>query len=302
MGRKKVGRNVFSRRSMLLVGLVIFILTLSWLLPRSWNWPKTRGESFILHYFDVGQGDAALVQCGRTQALIDGGPSRSVLRDLGRTMPFTDRQIEYVFLSHPHSDHFFGLFEVLERYQVRYLVLTEHSLENAVGQDLAQLADDRGVTLLPSEAGDIFGLGECGQLKMLWPNKDSGQLAGIGRDWNNDLSQVLELRLADGQPIALFTGDINALSEQELINRQALQPVSLLKVPHHGSRYSSSKPFVQVLAPDYAIISVGENNYSQPGSIVLLRYAASDVTVLRTDQQDAIDFALSPDHPPRRLP
>jgi len=253
---------------------------------------RWRGFYAALHFFDVGQGDSSLVQCGRTQALIDGGPDRSVLQGLGRVMPFTDRRIEYVILSHPHSDHFFGLFAVLERYEVGRLIMTEYSLESEAGRQLADLAVDSGVEVLLAEAGDTMTLGDCGEFEVLWPDDRAEEIAGSGRDYDNDLSLVLELS-ADGRSLALFTGDINAEVEGALLADGSLRQTTILKVPHHGSRYSSTYNFIQKIRPEFAVIQVGQNNFGQPSKTVIHRLNKAGAQVQRTDLDGDLVFDLS---------
>jgi competence protein ComEC len=288
--RKSVRRHW---RSAILVAAVCLTPVIFWQLPASWNWPETRGAHFTLHFFDIGQGDSSLVQCGHRQALIDGGPSRAILRRLGRSMPFTDRRIEYVFLSHPHDDHFFGLFEVLRRYDVGQLILTEYASEHRHGIALVDLARRMNVPVSIARTGDSIKFGDCGEFRVLWPDARSRQVAESGRDSDNDLSLVMEFRSADGKPLALFTGDIGAEVEADIISNRRLEEVSILKVPHHGSRYSSSVELVRATRPEFAVVSVGENRFGHPSKIVLLRFEKASVKVFRTDESGNVVFRVS---------
>ncbi|MBU0624840.1 MBL fold metallo-hydrolase [Patescibacteria group bacterium] len=261
-----------------------------------WAWSVTKGADFSVHFFAVGQGDAALVQCGNTQALIDGGPDRTILERLGRTMPFTDRSLEFVILSHPHIDHIFGLFAVLERYSVRKLIVFESIINNILGSKLLELARQRGTEIVLVDAGDSLVVGECGELAVLWPDQQSALITGSEPDRENDLSLVLELRTVDQQPtrpLVLFTGDIGAQIEKMLLTTEAVGPIDILKVAHHGSRYSSIFDFIQTIRPESAVISVGHNNYGQPAAIVLQRLNRIDARVWRTDQFGDVSFDLS---------
>jgi len=288
--RKGIVILVRSVWQLFFVGAVLLLIVY---LPETWARPATGGADFTAHFFDVGQGDSSLVQCGRTQALIDGGPSRKVLQKLGRAMPFTDRRIEYVILSHPHHDHIFGLFEVLERYDVQYLIMTEYAAEHADGQELAELAVEYGTEVLLAESGDSIAVGDCGELVALWPDQYSEQVAFDGLDYDNDLSLVLELRDPTGWPLALFTGDINAEVEAALLADGALSGVSILKVPHHGSKHSSHYEFIRAVNPEHAVFQVGNNNYSQPSKTVLLRYEKQGVEISRNDLEGDIVFDLN---------
>ncbi len=284
-------RSVFRLRP-LLIGAVFLSMVF---LPATWAWPETHGADSTLHFFAVGQGDSSLVQCGRTQALIDGGPNRAVMRKLGRSMPFTDRRIEYVILSHPDNDHIFGLFEVLERYEIGHLIMSEFAVEHEVGRQLMDLAQGRGTEVLLVETGDTIQLGQCGEFEVLWPDRNSEHLALNGRGYVNDLSLVLEFHANDDRPLALFTGDINAEVEETLVADCALQEVQILKIPHHGSSHSSHYRFLRTLNPEHAVIQVGENNYGQPSKTVLFRLEKIGAQVSRNDTDGDIVFSVQSD-------
>lgn len=272
---------------------VLVFFALAVVFPKSWPAMETRGSDFTVHFFDVGQGDSSLLQCGSVQVLTDGGPSRAVLRKLGRAMPFTDRNIEYVFLSHPHSDHVFGLFEVLERYEVDYLFISEFTLESFYGRELVRLATRLGVGIRYVQAGDSVQVGDCGNMEVLWPTKQGQQVALAGIDYENDLSLVTSFNAAGDGGSIMFTGDINDTVEKELSNIAAPRKIDILKVPHHGSRHSSSPSFLRVISPEYAVFQVGENRYGQPSKTILLRYEKIGSRIFRNDRDGDIVLDLS---------
>ncbi|HSD11916.1 MAG TPA: MBL fold metallo-hydrolase, partial [Patescibacteria group bacterium] len=122
--------------------------------------------------FDVGQGDAILVQCGRRQLLIDGGPDATVLSGLGRAMPFFDRDIDAVVLTHPHADHFIGLVSVLARYRVHRLLVSRMEGEAPEFAAFADAASRAGLAPVRIRAGDRVAIGDCGSADVLWPEDD----------------------------------------------------------------------------------------------------------------------------------
>ncbi|MEA3248999.1 MAG: MBL fold metallo-hydrolase [Patescibacteria group bacterium] len=273
------------------------------------------GVDDSVEFFDIGQGDSSLVSCGRAQMLIDGGPDRIVLNRLGHAMPFFDRRIEYLLLSHPHEDHVFGLFAVLDRYDVGRVLISEYAAEEWRGRDFIRFAESKGIEVLTVSAGDSIELCPGMRMDIVWPDRMSSELVKQGRDEVNDLSVVgrLVALSPDGgenrqsasrtkQAVCLsspsgdkanissvlFTGDITATAEQAILDSGADISACVLKVPHHGSRYSSTPEFLLAVSPELSVIQVGENRHGQPSFSTILRLEASGSVVHRTD----IDRAL----------
>ncbi len=288
------------------------------------------GAGDSVRFFDVGQGDSSLVSCGRTQLLVDGGPDRIVLNRLGRAMPFFDRRIEYLLLSHPHDDHAFGLFAALERYDVGRVLVSEYVVEEWRGRDFIRFAEERGADVVTVRAGDRVELCPGMRLDVVWPDSGSGAVMDVGTERVNDLSVVGRLvtgaeagkrsgeegasypqfngkqnhvvlehnnvvllpRIGDKTsiPSALFTGDITATAEQAILDSGAVVSACVLKVPHHGSRYSSSPEFLRAVRPSLSVIQVGENRYGQPSELILQRLKAAGSAVIQTDADGNFDF------------
>ena len=241
---------------------------------------------FEVDFFDVGQGDATLVRSGFDEMLIDGGPDRSVLTKLGNAMPMFDRTIEYVVLTHPHADHFTGLISVLGRYHVDTLILTGarnttseyHTFENAVQMS--------GVKILYVVAGDTLFLGNHLQFHVL--SSSSLLNDSVKTEDYNDASIVL--RMFDTfsshdhhDADVLFMGDATTRIEDHLLSTNTELHADILKVGHHGSRFSSSSDFLEKVHPHDAVISVGKNSYGHPAWATLERLKLSGIKIWRTD-------------------
>jgi len=305
--------------------LIIALLPVAFLLvaPR-FGYGLGAGDS--VKFFDVGQGDSSLVSCGRAQLLIDGGPDRIVLNRLGAAMPFFDRRIEYVLLSHPHDDHVFGLFAALGRYEVGRIIVSEYAAEEWRGSQFIRFAEDHGVEVVTVRAGDTIELCPELRLDIVWPDSASGGKAGADSARANDLSVVGRLSVSgvsgeagkgvsypqfdtksatqfwnktawhyfvrtgdktDNLPV-LFTGDITATAERAILDSGADIAACILKVPHHGSRYSSTPEFVRAVDPKLSVIQVGKNLYGQPSATTIRRLEASGSAVHRTDFEGSI--------------
>lgn len=228
-------------------------------------------------FLDVGQGDAALIQTpAGQQVLIDGGPDASrLLAQLGRRLPFWDRDLDLVILTSPDDERLTGLIAVLERYRVHHVVVS-----NEVGRGVfyerweALLAARSPANVLA--AGDWWELEGGARLHVLWP--DPGVESGS-----------LVLRLDYGEVAFFFTGDVTTAVEEALAARKpAALRAEVLQVARHGAATSSTPAFLAAVAPSIAVISVGsENRRGDPAPQVLARLL--DVTVYRTDRQGAIE-------------
>lgn len=256
-----------------------------------WQWQQHIQDHPKLVALDVGQGDAIYLHTQQgADVLIDGGPDRRVLERLGQVMPFWDRTIELVVLTHPHADHLNGLLTLLDYYQVQDVWLAQVQQErNPTYQLWLQQLADHHVTLHYARAGDQWLLSDQESFRVLYPFTDTSldQLEDL-----NDTSVVMEYELA--QYKVLFMGDATSLVETQLLTRQAITQADILKVGHHGSRYSSAPEFLAVVQPKYAIISAGiDNSYHHPHAETIQRLQAVGASILRTDQQGIVELGLA---------
>jgi competence protein ComEC len=242
-------------------------------------------------FLDVGQGDAAVVEAPGFVAVIDGGGTYDDTFDTGARVlePFLRSRgiasIDLVVLSHPHPDHLNGLFRVLSRFPVGALWTSGDDGRNPRYGELLALARQRNVPTprpRPLERGAL-------RLTPLGPWLGEGIGAPPGTSVN-DASLVVRLRFA-GRSV-LFPGDLEADGEAELVGNAAagLSVASeILKVPHHGSRTSSSDDLLDAVQPSLAVISLGrQNRFHFPRPEVLRRYRLRGVRVLRTDESGAV--------------
>lgn len=236
----------------LLLGL-FFLSALVWSAVLSLPDQKLR-VSFI----DVGQGSAVLIQKGSVQVLVDGGPSPEKLNQaLGQALPFWDRKIEAVILTHPHSDHLTGLLEVLKRYEVDTVLDPELEPAPALYEEWRRLLEEKGVPLLRARAGEELRLGE---VKLMVLNPQEELLEKTGRDLDNN---SVVLRLEAGRVSFLLPADIFGEGELELLARGAPLESTVLQVGHHGSAGSTSTSFLASVRPSAAVISAEEGHPDQ---------------------------------------
>jgi competence protein ComEC len=243
-------------------------------------------------FLNVGQGDAILIEQGDKQILIDGGPDGQVeLEELGKYVPFWDRNIEAVIATHPDADHITGLIDVMKNYTVDEVIDTGVGSSSQVYASFEKIIQDKKIAELEAKAGMKIKL-DGGEMDILYPNG--------AEDKNNpkdtNLSSVVA-RLTFGQNSFLFTGDLPIDGEMALMASGQNISAAVLKVGHHGSKYSSSEAFLEKVNPVDAVASVGvKNRYGHPAPEVIDRLSADKFKIYRTDQQgDIVYDCAAPD-------
>lgn len=239
-------------------------------------------------FFDVGQGDAAFIQapCG-IQILIDGGPDSDILEKMGQTMPFYDRDIDWIVLSHPDRDHLAGLLAVLKNYRVHNILWSGIPKKTAESDKWIDMIAKEGSKIVIAAAGDFIELGQNPRLalEILAPGDTAAKTAAD----SNETSVVVRV-IFGGRSFA-FTGDAAAGEERVIAGSIPNLQTDILKVAHHGSKYSASEDFLADLMPAAAVISVGAaNSYGHPSAEVLEMLAKYGIKILRTDQNGDILF------------
>ncbi len=241
-----------------------------------------------VHVLDVGQGDAIFIETpsGR-QVLIDGGPSPSLLLSrLGRRMPFWDRSLDLMVLTHLDGDHITGLVDVLERYQVDAVIFREVGCEDATCERWEELLEDGDVVVYGGEAGLDVALEEGLRMEVLHP----GTELLMGESFNDN---SLVTRLSYGRASLLLTGDVEAAAEERLLTGGVDLRSTVLKVAHHGACTSSTEAFLQAVDPEVAVISVGkENDFGHPCDEVVERLEAvlgDCERLFRTDRDGTVE-------------
>ncbi len=243
-----------------------------------------RQKPFTVIFFDVGQGDATFIETPQRQKiLIDGGPDSSVLAKLAKFMPFYNRSLDLIILSHPEKDHLTGLLEVLKRYKVENILWTGVVRDIPEWQEWEKLIGNEKAVVKTAHSGQkiILDGNPLMFINLFYPFEN---LAGQNFKDSNDTSIACKLVVADNS--FLFTGDISKSVEQKLTNLDIGSDV--LKIAHHGSKNSSSEEFLKTVSPKVAVIPVGKNNYGHPHLDILARLQDFGIDILRTDRDKDI--------------
>ncbi len=236
-------------------------------------------------FLDVGQGDAIFIETSDgIQALIDGGPDATVLRELGTQMPFWDRTIDLVLATHPDKDHIGGLVDVLARYDVNTIVRTENDSDTAVSSAFIFSTDEEISNVHVTQAGEVIRLGEETTLTVYSPTGDV-------ETWESNTSSIVA-KLTYGEIDFMLTGDAPLGIEEYLVKTYGAELSSeVLKLGHHGSETSSGQAFLEAVAPEYAIVSAGaDNRYGHPHREVVERVQGLGIELQSTALKGAISF------------
>lgn len=302
---------MLTRKKTLVLALSLTVLWGSFLIWKAWP-----TALFKVVFCDVGQGDAILISHGFNQLLIDTGPDSTVMSCLEENIPFWDRSLEFLVLTHLDKDHIGGAIEVLEAYHVRtlWLPLVGKSSKEFWLLRKAVLAEQLlGASLEQPILGQVTNLSPGAKGIVLWPTKTTlmGDQNISKMLFNSDVTEaelqaVLathmknEIDVNDGSIALLLQmdavsillmGDLGAPAELALMQSGLLTEVELLKVGHHGSKTSSTTPFINTISPETAVISAGKNNsYNHPDSTVLTTLEESGARIVRTDILGSITF------------
>ncbi|KKS83078.1 MAG: internalization-related competence protein ComEC/Rec2 protein [Candidatus Wolfebacteria bacterium GW2011_GWC1_43_10] len=231
-----------------------------------------------VYFLDVGQGDSQLVKADGANFLIDAGRNDVVLDNLEKILPFYGKKIDLIFLSHAQQDHAGGVFELIKNYGVGAVIYNGEKI--SVWEPLSDVLNENKIPYFSLAAGDSVGFGE-NVFKIIWP--ESGFLEG--KHDENDASLVVKFE--NGTFSSLFAGDISSKAEKALTKILAVK-ADILKVPHHGSKYSSSAEFLEAVSPKISVIEVGKNSYGHPTDEALERLKNVGSQIFRTDRDGIV--------------
>ena len=238
-----------------------------------------------VYFLDIGQGDAIFIDTpGDRHILLDGGPNRKVLAELGKILPFGEKRIDVMIESHPDRDHIGGLPEVVSRFDVGMFLEPGVESDNTIDDELKRRIIEKKIPSILARRGMVLNFGDGVKLTILFPNQD------VSRWETNDASIVAKLEY--GENSFLLTGDSPIKTENILLKLDSeILDSNVLKAGHHGSRTSTAAAYAAAVSPEYAVISAGkDNSYGHPHKEVLDILAKIGVKTVSTMDSGTIKF------------
>lgn len=238
-------------------------------------------DKLIIHYIDVGQGDATFIEFPNSEImLIDAGVKEYEDKVLDYISALNYDSIDYVVGTHPHSDHIGGLKNVIDNFSVGKVYLPKASNNSKTYTNLLKSIKNKGLVVNTAKAGDNIIDSDNLSVEIIAPNSSSYSSL-------NDYSVVLRIVYDDRS--FLFMGDAEVLSEEEILDNKFDVRSDVIKVGHHGSNTSSGSRFLNKVMPSYAVISVGvDNKYYHPHPSILKKYEKLGSKIYRTDEEGDI--------------
>lgn len=244
-------------------------------------------DKFHIYFLNVGQGDATLVKTpDNHQILIDGGPGNVVVEELGTLMPFFDKSLDLVILTHPHADHVDGLVEVLSRFEVENVLINGvYSGESAYIEFLGEILN-QDIPVFVAEAEIDFLFGDV-MIDVIYPFESF-----YGKSFGNLNNSSISVRISYKDKSILITGDLEIEGEAELVESGIFMDSDIYQVGHHGSKTASSLGFLGKVSPAIAVISCGvDNKFDHPHEEALVNLELVGVEeIYRTDLDGRVEF------------
>ena len=267
-----------------LLSIVLLLVSLSGIMI----YQQMPDDKLHIYALDVGQGDSFLIKTEDSKyILVDSGMNFEVIKEIQKVLPYWERTLDLVILTHPDQDHVGGFPKILEVYTVGAIIYWPINNSNLAFIQLKE-AVKHGITYYALTSKNDFRIGCCTYFDILWPDQPLDLETKIDNVNDTSLSFVLNV----GGFSMFFGGDLGHDLEEKLFSEK-FYDLDILKVGHHGSKHSTSDRFLDLSRPEIAVIGVGENNFGHPTKEVLDSLANANIKVYRTDLDGTLDIEVS---------
>jgi len=274
-----MNKSKITKKIIIILGL---LLGLIYVLYNYYYYQKN--NNLEVSFIDVGQGDAIFIKTPeKHQIIIDFGSSQGI-NDLNKKIPWWNKKIDLVIITHPHDDHIIGLIQIIKTYKIKNIIYTGIIFDSPAYLELIEEINKKNISLLIPQKDQSIKLGENCRLDILFPwesffNKEIENL--------NNSSIISQLDCKNSK--FLFMGDAEIEIENEILKKELNIKSDVLKIGHHGSITSSQQEFLEKVDPKIAVIMVGKNNkFNHPSLRILKRLEKLKIKTFRTDLDGTI--------------
>lgn len=236
-------------------------------------------DTLKVHFINVGQGEAILIQCDGKNMLIDAGSNDKgeLVKEYLKNEDV--EKLDYVTGTHPHEDHIGGLDFIIDNFDIGKVIMPKVTANTRTFKDVINSIKNKNLKIKEPKVGTSYSLGNA-SWEIIAPNSSN---------YESINNYSICIKLTYGYNSFLFTGDAEALSEEEMIKSGIDLSADLLKIGHHGSNSSTTEEFLTAVKPRYAVLSVETpNDYGHPHREVMKRLMEDHIPLLRTDQKNSI--------------
>ena len=281
--KKKNKQNLPKGISILLIIIAIFYsiyekdIDKTFGLPVTETFKETENTNTLdITYLDVGQADSILIQNKGHNMLIDAGNNEDgpLLVQYFKEQNIT--KFDYLITTHPHEDHIGGMDDIINNFDIEKIYMPDVTTTTKTFLDVLEAIEKKNMTYDVPNINQNFTLGNT-----------LFQVIYTGNDKKNLNNSSIILKATFKNTSYLFTGDATSEVEKKILNKNI--QATVLKVGHHGSKYSTTTDFLNKINPKYAIISVGKNNsYNHPNQVTINKLEKKNIEIHRTDQEGSI--------------
>lgn len=241
-------------------------------------------KNLEVNFLDAGQADAILITTPQQHKIIIDFGSEKALPELDKKIPWWNKKIDLIIITHPHDDHILGMIALLNKYEIKQIMYTGVLHYSPAYLDLLKLIEDKNIDLIIPQENQVIGLGNNCSISILFPIKSF-----YNKEVSNINNSSIVSKLTCQNSTWLFMGDAEVEVEDELLHKKINIKSDVLKAGHHGSITSSQQKFLEEVDPQIAVIMVGQDNkFNHPSLRTIKKMEKLNIQVFRTDLDQTV--------------